>query len=240
MLLFRWLDAHDTVITRNNISPTRLQEIISRQAQDAHNRAESESEFESESIAGTVYPLVGILAERIIRRNELDPNEDSKYFARLADLKTSIEVRVRAPISSSVRIGQPVLIYIKLIYGEAQSHDVNAMDDDQTTNGHATPHAVRVVTLRQNTFHAYHSLVAEKLLATNPRIVLPMWLARWFSDSEFSYPELLQIYLSNHRLEDACFVAIGIFFYYSILVMLFHFADFYGGRYYRKSCQTTL
>lgn len=213
-VLLRWLESHDAVATRNDVSPTRMLQIIKDRA--ARTKADEEQQEEDNTNpAGTVYPLVGTLEASVTRNNEQDHQQraDPLYFARLSDLHSSIDVRVRAPISaSSVKIGQQVLVYVRLVAGEdARAHDADAMDEDAGAQGtHVTAQALRVVPLRQNAAHAYHALVADRLLQANPRMVLPVWLVRWFADSELAYSELLHVYLANHRLEDACFVAIGI------------------------------
>jgi hypothetical protein len=166
----------------------------------------SDGEEGDRSTGSPVYHLVGNYVEKVEVHDE--PESDPRYYARLSDTRGTVDVCVTSPLPPTIHIGQPVLIYAKLV--AEGKRDANQMEDVAAARAQEALHAVRVVALRQNAAHGYHELVADKLLATNPRIVLPVWLVHWFSESASYYSDLLRIYLCHNRLEDATFVAVGI------------------------------
>ena len=185
-----------------DITPLRMREIMSERSQNVRSNNNNE-DSETNTGASPIYHLVGNYVEKVEIRDE--PESDTRYYVRLGDTRGTVDVLVTSPLPPSIRIGQPILVFANLV--AEGKEDVDRMEDVRPQE---TLHAVRVVALRQNAAHGYHELVADKLLATNPRIVLPMWLVHWFSESTSCYSDLLRIYLCHNRLEDATFVAVGI------------------------------
>lgn len=197
------MDTNDVVSSVKDISPSRMREIMNERNQSA--RDDDAEEGDASNAGGTEYHLMGIYTEV----KDLSAH-DTRNFVRLADTHGTVDVYVTSPLPPSIKFGQPVRITVRLVAEEKP--DANKMEDVADARAQEALHAVRVVPLRQNVPHGYHELVADKLLATNPRIVLPVWLVRWFSESTNFYSDLLRIYLCHNRLEDATFVAVGILF----------------------------